>query len=88
MENLVALGPIPNGSEKLLLQLFLLLLLLLLLLWLTFTALFDVAVSSVLNPWLDGPRALSKYFISFHFVLVSIPSSFVCPGAVTYDDEC
>lgn len=31
---------------------------------------------------------LSKYFISFHFVLVSIPSSFVCPGAVTYDDEC
>lgn len=69
MENLVALGPIPNGSEKLLLQLFLLLLLLLLLLWLTFTALFDVAVSSVLNPWLDGPRALEQifHFISFRF---------------------
>lgn len=83
MENLVALGPIPNGSEKLLLQL-----LLLLLLWLTFTALFDVAVSSVLNPWLDGPRALEQifHFISFRFI--SIPSSFVCPGAVTYDDEC
>lgn len=73
MENLVALGPIPNGSEKLLLQL-LLLLLVLLLLWLTFTALFDVAVSSVLNPWLDGPRALEQifHFISFRFSFHSI----------------
>lgn len=44
------------------------------LLWLTFTALFDVAVRSVLNPWLDGPRALEQifHFISFRFSFHSI----------------